>query len=139
VHATDDPVMAAKIIDAATVIIPRLPLTKPNNSEEKVISRFDIPPEFINSPASINNGMAKSSQESKPKNIFWGIRTSGSLPSQSNASMAPIPIENAMGIPIKRNMAMQINRIATILAPFFIHAICHKSLLDPPYLAHRPI
>jgi hypothetical protein len=70
VLATDDPVTPAKIIDAATQIIPRLPLIKQNNSEEKAIIRFDMPPVVINCPASINNGIARRSQESNPKNIL---------------------------------------------------------------------
>ncbi len=40
------------------------------DAEEKAIIRFDMPPVVINCPASINNGIARRSQESNPKNIL---------------------------------------------------------------------
>jgi len=58
-----------------------------------------IPPENINSPANIKNGIAIRGKESMPVNIRCTINFNGILPQLASEHRALTPKENPMGIP----------------------------------------
>ena len=70
VSAVDDPDTPAKIIEAMTETMPRLPLTNPKQALENSTILLEIPPLSINSPASINKGIAIIGHESRAVNIL---------------------------------------------------------------------
>ena len=115
VSAVDDPETPAKIIEAITEIIPRLPLINPKQALEKSTILREIPPLSINSPASINNGIAMIGQESRAVNIRCGTNTMGKVLSARREKLEPIPRANAIGIPSKRRIKMDKNKMSTFL------------------------
>jgi hypothetical protein len=114
VSAVDEPETPAKIIDAITEIIPKLPLINPKHAPEKSTILREMPPLSINLPASINNGIAMMGQESKAVNIRWGTNTIGKVPSPRREKLEPSPRAKAIGIPSKRRIKMDKNKTSTI-------------------------
>jgi hypothetical protein len=115
----DDPETPAKTIEAPTVIIPRLPRINPKQALEKSTIFLEIPPLSINTPASINNGIAIRGQESRAANILWGINTNGMLGSARRAIDEPIPKEKAIGIPMMKRIAIERKRMKSVIFSFF--------------------
>ena len=56
--AGPEPEMAAKIMAAKTVTMPRPPGSRPKIRRQKRISRRETPPQFMTLPASMKNGTA---------------------------------------------------------------------------------
>ncbi len=69
VSAVDEPEIPAKIIEAITDTMARLPLIKPKQALENSTILREMPPLSINPPASINKGMAMMGHESRAVNM----------------------------------------------------------------------
>ena len=67
VSATEEPVIPPKIIEATTFTSPKPPLNGLQINRAKLISLFVNPPWFINSPESINRGIAIKINEFNPE------------------------------------------------------------------------
>lgn len=120
VSAVEDPETPAKIIDAKTVIIPKLPLTKPNISLAKFTILFDIPPLSIKFPANIKNGIAIIGHESNAANILWGMTIKGIRSNNNIVNKELMPNPKTIGMPITKHASMVINKTAiSNLSPSF--------------------
>jgi hypothetical protein len=116
----DEPETPAKTIEAPTVIIPRLPRINPKQALEKSTILLEIPPLSINTPASMNSGIAIRGQESRAVNILWGIKTKGILGSARRETDEPIPRAKAIGIPMMKRIAIERNRMRSVVSSFYL-------------------
>ena len=91
--------MPDRIISATTTTWASPPRIWPTRVSEKFTRRRVMPPLFMNSPASMKNGIAISSKEFTPTNMRCGKTTSGTDPSISSTSKLAKPIPWATGIP----------------------------------------
>jgi len=80
--------------------------------------RLDIPPVSISDPANIKRGIAIIGQESNAENTRCAHTTIGMLGSNITKINEPTPMANAIGIPMMKNVKIQIKRINTILVTF---------------------
>ena len=92
VVATAEPEMAAKIIQARVVTMPRPPVIQPNSVSQKLTIRLATPPLLIRLPASMKNGMAIRGKESTPVMAFWVIRATGVLENRTRVTRVAMPM-----------------------------------------------
>ena len=101
--------------------IAKLPLTNPKHALEKSTILLEIPPLSINSPASINNGIAMIGQESRAVNIRWGTNTMGKVLSDKREKQDPSPRAKAIGMPKKSRIRMDKNKIS--ISPYLFFSL----------------
>ncbi len=99
--ATEEPDIAANSMAARILTCASPPGRPPNRALANSISRRAIPPRFINCPASMKKGIAKSVNESSPVAIRCAtvVRAGPVLMLSSMVSTVEMPMENATGTP----------------------------------------
>jgi len=74
-------------------------------------------------------------QESRAVNILWGIKTRGILGSARREIDEPIPKAKAIGMPIIKRIAMEKNRIRSVVSSFYskikIFNVMQPKILGP--------
>ncbi len=98
VSEVDDPVIPPKNIETNTFTWAKPPLKEPTKISEKSINLFAIDDLFINSPASMNKGIASKGNESRPVNIFCAIIMTDTSGVKKTHTRAAMPIAIAIGI-----------------------------------------
>ena len=100
-QAEEEPKIAARNIQVTTTTKPRPPRIHPTRTWAKSTRRLDTPPLFINSPVSINSGMAIKVKLSTPTNIFCRISSGCRAPMfRIQIAIALTPKEMNTGTPM---------------------------------------
>src|SRR5712692_5559985 len=82
-----DPEMAPKNSHVPTVVSARLPRTPPNIERTQRISRSEIPPWPMTSPAKMKKGTARSANLSMLPNMVWGTTVKGTFMKKARSTI----------------------------------------------------
>jgi hypothetical protein len=110
VVAGEEPEMAAKNMEARTVIWARPPVKLPTRELANLTRRSEIPPLDITFPARIKKGIAIMGKELTALNITWGAMDMSTVVKVQIEAKAAIPRAMAMGTPITNKRAKTPNK-----------------------------
>ncbi len=122
--AIAEPAIAPIIMAPITLIKARPPGREPTSVFAKAISRWAIPPLFINCPDSTKNGIARSAKLSSPAAILCDIVVKAGIAGKltSMVSKEDMAILHATGVPIaRRTIKLKTKTITGIYSAIIIY------------------
>ncbi len=129
-----EPDTPPKNSEASTLICARPPRALPTSAAAKAISRSEMPPRIISSPAKTNSGIAISEVELAPAAVCSTTTPLGS-PRYSTVSSEDVISENATGTPSSSSAKKAMNRIVTATVSCPPPACPARAAAGPPRTA----